>query len=29
VSKWRYEPATIRDVPVRVRVSFKQTFLGG
>ena len=29
VSEWRYEPAMIGDVPVKVRVLFRQTFLGG
>jgi TonB family protein len=29
VRTWRYEPALIRDVPVKVRVRFRQTFLGG
>jgi len=29
VSGWRYEPAMIGDVPVKVRVLFRQTFLGG
>ncbi len=29
VSEWRYEPATIRGTPVRVRIERKQTFLGG
>ncbi len=29
VSKWRYEPATIRGTPVRVQIVRKQTFLGG
>jgi TonB family protein len=29
VETWRYEPAEIRGTPVRVRVLFKQTFLGG
>jgi serine/threonine-protein kinase len=29
VSQWRYDPATIRDVPVKVRIVFRQTFLGG
>jgi TonB family protein len=29
VGKWRYEPATIRGTPVRVRIVRKQTFLGG
>ncbi len=29
VRTWRYEPATIQDVPVKVRVLFRQTFLGG
>jgi protein TonB len=29
VRTWRYDPARIRGVPVRVRVVRKQTFLGG
>jgi TonB family protein len=29
IEKWTFEPATIRGTPVRVRVSGKQTFLGG
>jgi TonB family protein len=29
VGGWKYEPAMIRDVPVKVRVLFRQTFLGG
>jgi TonB family protein len=29
VREWRYDPATIRGVPVTVRVRFRQTFLGG
>jgi TonB family protein len=29
VGGWRYEPAMIGDVPVKVRVLFRQTFLGG
>jgi TonB family protein len=28
VREWKYEPATIRGTPVRVRVSRRQTFLG-
>jgi TonB family protein len=29
VETWKYQPAEIRGTPVRVRVLFKQTFLGG
>ena len=29
VGTWRYRPAVVRETPVRVRVVFKQTFLGG
>jgi TonB family protein len=29
IEKWTFEPATIRGTPVRVRVSGRQTFLGG
>jgi TonB family protein len=29
VRSWEYEPATIRGTPVKVRVRFRQTFLGG
>jgi serine/threonine-protein kinase len=29
IEKWKFEPATIRGTPVKVRVSGKQTFLGG
>ncbi len=29
VRAWKYEPATIRGTPVKVRVAFRQTFLGG
>ena len=29
VEDWKYSPAAIRGTPVRVRVVFKQTFLGG
>ena len=29
VESWRYRPAVVRDTPVKVRIVFKQTFLGG
>jgi TonB family protein len=29
VGEWKYEPAMIGDVPVKVRIVFRQTFLGG
>lgn len=29
VEDWKYRPALIRGTPVRVRVLFRQTFLGG
>jgi serine/threonine-protein kinase len=29
VREWKYEPATIRDTPVKVRETRRQTFLGG
>ena len=29
VRSWKYEPAAIRGTPVKVRVPFRQTFLGG
>ena len=29
VRKWKFEPATMRGVRVKVETSFRQTFLGG
>jgi TonB family protein len=29
VRSWTYDPATIRETPVKVRIRFRQTFLGG
>jgi len=29
VQTWKYAPAMIRETPVRVKIMFKQTFLGG
>jgi Protein kinase domain len=29
ISRWRFEPATIGGVPVKVRVQWKHTFIGG
>ncbi len=29
VRAWTYDPATIRETPVKVRIRFRQTFLGG
>jgi TonB family protein len=29
VGSWKYDPATIRGTPVKVRILFRQTFLGG
>jgi hypothetical protein len=29
ISRWRYEPGRIRGVPVKVRLRWKHTFIGG
>jgi len=29
ISRWKYEPGRIRGVPVKVRLRWKHTFIGG